>query len=109
MADTAIIRSTRIVLAVARGGRHVVRMLVVTEMHRRFRFLQGAIGRSRREGKLNRHEQEKEDGDEATHGVIMAELGAGRRSRTRIAVIRELFERLADYSRGARNCEARHH
>lgn len=82
---------------------------MVTKMHRRIRFLQCAVGRSRREGELNRQQQEKEDGDEATHGVIMAELGAGRRRRTRIAVIRELYKRLADYSRGARDCEARHH
>lgn len=82
MADTAVVRNAGILLGVARGARHVVGMIVVTKMQRRIRFLQCTVGRSRRKGELNRHQQEKEDGDEATHGVIMAELGAGRRRRT---------------------------
>ena len=73
MANAAIIGIAPFVLVIACCRRDIIGMFVMPEMYRRLRFLQCAVRRGRREGELNRQQQEKNDGDEATHAAIMAE------------------------------------
>ena len=64
---TAVIRRVRL-----RRGR--IGMFVVPEVGSDRHFLERAIGRSRREGELEGQQQEEENGEEAAHGRIMAEV-----------------------------------
>lgn len=74
MANAAVVEFSLAVAVIRRLRRRRIGVLVVSEVGGDLRLLKHAIRRSRREGELERQQQEEEKGEEAAHGRIMAEL-----------------------------------
>ena len=72
--NPALIELPLVTTVVYRFRRRCIGVLVMSEVSRDRHFLECAIGRCRRKGKLERQQQEEEKGEEVTHGKIMAEL-----------------------------------
>ena len=74
VANSAVVELHLVTAVIRRFWRGCIGMLVVSEVGGHLHLLTRAIGRSRREGELDRQQQEEEKGNEAAHGGIMAEV-----------------------------------
>ena len=76
VANTAVVEFGRVIAVIGQIERRCTLMLEVPEVGGDLGLLERAIGGSRREGELEGQEQEEENGENAAHGRIMAEVRA---------------------------------